>query len=59
MTENTPISDKVDRIETIVERLDSGDVSLEEAQQLHEEGQTLLEELQADLDVGDGTVIEQ
>ncbi len=59
MTENTPISDKVDRIETIVERLDSGDVSLEEAQKLHEEGQTLFEELQADLDVGDGTVIEQ
>lgn len=59
MTENNSIGDKVDRIETIVERLDSGDVSLEEAQKLHKEGQTLLEELQADLDVGDGTVIEQ
>ena len=59
MTENNSIGDKVDRIETIVERLDSGDVSLEEAQKLHKEGQTLLEELQADLDVGDGTIIEQ
>jgi len=60
MTQNTPISDKVDRIETIVETLENGDVvSLEEATELHEEGQTLLEALQDDLDVGDGTVIEQ
>ena len=59
MTQETPISDKVDRIETIVERLKNGDVSLEEAKELHEEGQTVLKELQEDLDVGDGTVIEQ
>jgi len=31
MTQETPISDKVDRIETIVETLENGDVSLEEA----------------------------
>jgi len=30
------------------------DVSLEEAEKLHEEGQMLLEALQEDLDVGDG-----
>jgi len=48
MTQNTPISDKVDRIETIVETLENGDVSLEEATELHEEGQTLLEALQDD-----------
>jgi len=59
MTQKTPISDKVDRIETIVETLENGDVSLEDAQELHKEGQGLLEELQDDLDVGDGTVIEQ
>lgn len=58
MTQETPISDKVDRIETIVERLENGDVSLEEAEELHEEGQTLLEALQEDLDVGDGNVLE-
>jgi len=58
MTQETPISDKVDRIETIVERIENGDVSLEEAQQLHEEGQTLLKELQDDLAVGNGEVIE-
>ena len=58
MTQETPISDKVDRIETIVERLENGDVSLEEAEELHVEGQTLLEALQEDLDVGDGNVLE-
>jgi exodeoxyribonuclease VII small subunit len=59
MTQETPISDKVDRIETIVDTLENGDVSLEEAEELHKEGQMLLEALQEDLDVGDGTVIEQ
>ena len=58
MTQETPISEKVDRIETIVEKIENGDVSLEEAQQLHEEGQTLLKELQDDLEVGNGEVIE-
>ena len=52
-TQNTPISDKVDRIETIVETLENGDVSLEEAEELHEGGQTLLETLQDDLDAVD------
>jgi len=58
MTQETSISDKVDRIETIVETLENGDVSLEEAEELHEEGQTVLKELQDDLDVGDGEVLE-
>jgi len=59
MTQNTPISDKVNRIETIVETLENGNVSLEEAEELHIEGQAVLEALQDDLDVGDGIVIEQ
>ena len=59
MTQNTPISDKVNRIETIVETLEKGNVSLEEAEELHIEGQAVLEALQDDLDVGDGIVIEQ
>jgi len=58
MTQETPINEKVDRIETIVERIENGDISLEEAQRLHEEGQTLLKELQDDLEVGHGEVIE-
>ena len=59
MTDNTPISDKVHRIETIIEQLEEGDVSLEEAQELREEGKEVLEELEETLDVGDGEIIEQ
>ena len=59
MTDNTPISDKVDRIETIIEQLEDGEVSLEEAQELRGEGKEILEELEGTLDVGDGDIIEQ
>ena len=59
MTDHTPISDKVDRIETIIGQLEDGEVSLEEAQELREEGKEILEELEETLDVGDGEIIEQ
>jgi exodeoxyribonuclease VII small subunit len=59
MTEETTISEKVDRVETIIETLEDDDVSLERAQELHAEGQALLEELQADLDVGSGEILDQ
>jgi exodeoxyribonuclease VII small subunit len=59
MSENTPVSDKVDRIEAIIEQLEDGEVSLEEAQDLREEGKELLAELEETLAVGDGEIIEQ
>jgi exodeoxyribonuclease VII small subunit len=59
MTNSTPISDKVDRIETIIEQLEDGEVSLEEAQELREEGNEILAELEETLNVGDGEIIEQ
>lgn len=59
MTDTTPISDKVDRIETIIEQLEDGEVSLEEAQELREEGKEVLVELEETLEVGDGEIIEQ
>jgi len=58
MTDN-PISDKVDRIEAIIEQLEDGEVSLEEAQKLREEGKEILAELEETLVVGDGEIIEQ
>lgn len=58
MTQHDSIDEKVDRIERIIETLETGDVSLEEARDLREEGQALLAELEDDLDVGDGTVVE-
>lgn len=59
MSENTPVSDKVNRVETIIEQLEDGEVSLEEAQELREEGQEILAELEETLAVGDGEIIEQ
>ncbi|GAB7092543.1 hypothetical protein JCM18237_28140 [Halorubrum luteum] len=55
---NATIERRVERIETIIEQLESGDVSLAEARELRDEAKTLLENVQADLDVGDGTVEE-
>lgn len=52
------IERRVERIETIIEQLESADVSLGEARELRDEAKTLLEDVQADLDVGDGTVEE-
>jgi len=59
MTDNNTISEKVDRIETIIEQLEDGDVSLEEAQELREEGKEVLTDLEETLEVGDGEIIEQ
>jgi exodeoxyribonuclease VII small subunit len=53
-----PISEKVDRIETIIETLEDGEVSLERAQELRDEGDQLLTELRDELDVGNGTIVE-
>jgi exodeoxyribonuclease VII small subunit len=59
MTDNKPINEKVDRIETIIEQLEAGEVSLEEAQELRAEGKEILDKLEETLDVGDGEIIEQ
>ena len=56
---NDSIAEKTDRIESIIEQLEAGDVSLERATELKEEGDELLEALEAELDLGDGEVREQ
>jgi exodeoxyribonuclease VII small subunit len=56
---DTSIGEKTDRIESIIEQLEAGDVSLERATELKEEGDELLEELEAELNLGDGEVQEQ
>lgn len=50
------IAAKTDRLETIVERLEDGEVPLERANELHSEGRELLEALRDDLDFDDGSV---
>lgn len=59
MTETRPdIDAKVSRVEEIIDRLETGDISLQEAKDLREEGRGLLAELETDLDLGDGEVSE-
>jgi exodeoxyribonuclease VII small subunit len=65
MTDDQPqatadtIATKTDRLETIIATLEAGDVSLEEAQQLHTEGQSLIDDLETELDLGDGTITDR
>ncbi|MEF8814755.1 MAG: exodeoxyribonuclease VII small subunit [Halovenus sp.] len=53
------IADKTDRLEQIIEQLEDGDVSLERANELHAEGTELIAELESELAVGDGKVIDR
>jgi exodeoxyribonuclease VII small subunit len=59
MSEQTSIGDKVDRIDAIIEGLEDGEVSLEEAKELREEGKEIICELEEMLDVGEGEVREE
>lgn len=58
-TADESIAVKRDRLETIISQLEDGDVSLERATELHAEGEALLDDLEDDLDIGDGDVIEK
>ncbi|WP_434531647.1 exodeoxyribonuclease VII small subunit (plasmid) [Haloarcula sp. NS06] len=53
------IADKTDRLEQIIQQLENGDVSLERANELHAEGTELIGELESELAVGDGEVIDR
>lgn len=56
MTTDDIIDDHVRRIERIIDRLESDDLTLAEAKDLREEGQDRLERLEAALDVGSGEI---
>lgn len=56
MTHDTEISEHVDRIETIIERMESGDVELAEAKALLDEGRERIDRLEEALDVGTGDI---
>lgn len=53
------IADKTDRLEQIIEQLENGDISLERANELHAEGSELIAELESELAVGNGEVIDR
>lgn len=47
---------RTNRVEEIIEILEEEDVSIERAKELREEAESLLDELERDLDVGEGEV---
>lgn len=53
------IGEKMDRIREIVTRLEAGDVSLERAKELRDEGKRLLADVEDDLDLGEASVLER
>lgn len=53
------IGPKMDRIRDIVAQLEDGEVSLERAKELRDEGKDLLAEVEEHLDLGDAFVIER
>lgn len=55
----TTIAAKTERVAQSIERLEDGEVSLEQAAELHREARALLDELEAELAVGDGEVVER
>lgn len=53
------ITEKQQRLETIIDHLEDGTVSLERAKDLHEEGTALIEALEDELTLSDGEIIER
>ena len=53
------IGETMDRIREIIAQLEDGEVSLERAKELRDEGKELLAEVEEHLDLGDASVIER
>lgn len=53
------IGEKMDRIREIIAQLEDSEVSLERAKELRDEGKELLADVEAELDLGEASVIER
>jgi exodeoxyribonuclease VII small subunit len=58
MDHSAGIEDRIDRLETIAETLEEGNIDLATAKELREEADEHLQTLRKELDVGDGEIIE-
>jgi len=58
MPKDPDIRRRMDRVEEIIDRLDADEVSLQDGDDLYDEGQELLAEIRELLHDGDGEVIE-
>lgn len=61
MAHDTEIDGKITRIEELINQLEAGGMSVNEAEQLHQEGHQLLDDARAFIATGEGegTVIER
>jgi exodeoxyribonuclease VII small subunit len=53
------IAEKQQRLETIITQLEDGELSLDRAKALHDEGTALLADLKQELDLGNGEITER
>jgi exonuclease VII small subunit len=53
------ISEKMDRVHEIIDTIEAGELSLERAKHLRDEGRQILETVEDDLEIGDGTIFER
>ncbi|MDB2246148.1 exodeoxyribonuclease VII small subunit [Halorubrum ezzemoulense] len=58
MAKDPDIKSRMNRLEEIIEQLDTDECDLNEGAELHEEGQELLTEVREILNRGDGEVVE-
>ncbi|OYR59504.1 exodeoxyribonuclease VII small subunit [Halorubrum ezzemoulense] len=58
MAKDSDIKSRMNRLEEIIEQLDTDECDLDEGAELHEEGQELLTEVREILNRGDGEVVE-
>ncbi|TKX87631.1 exodeoxyribonuclease VII small subunit [Halorubrum sp. SS5] len=58
MAKDSDIKSRMNRLEEIIEQLDTDECDLNEGAELHEEGQELLTEVREILNRGDGEVVE-
>jgi exodeoxyribonuclease VII small subunit len=58
MAKERELDERLDRVEAIIEQLESGGPSREEGERLFEEGRQTLEETREILDRGEGEVVE-
>jgi hypothetical protein len=53
------ISEKMDRVHETIETIEGCELSLERAKHLRDEGRQILETVEDDLEIGDGTIFER
>lgn len=59
MAHDTEIQEKLDRLETLLTQLEAGELSVCEAERLHEEGHQLLDECRTFIAHGESEIIER